>query len=182
MSFVSTAAVAGVYELIVNPTPALTTASSTPRAVDAPLLVLDKKTRVLAVTEVFATARVPRAKVDWPIRALAPDLIDMPLPAVPRTRFPLLTVKAPVVKVNPAVPLGVNVNPTAAFDPVPVNTFPDANEIAVAAVEVANVPAVTVTKDPVVVPRETQLADPAATEDNPNQAPLTLLTHNWPIA
>lgn len=167
---------------MVNPTPAFTTASRTPRAVEAPLLDLDKRTLVFAVTLVLATAFVPRTSVDCPIRALAPDLITNPLPAVPKTTFPLVAVKAPVVNVRPAVPLGVNVNPTAGFDPVPVNTLPDAIEIAVAAVEVVNVPAVTVAKLPDVVPREAQVATPALTEANANTVPRTLLIQICPRA
>ncbi len=177
MSFVSTAAVAGVYELTVNPTPAFTTASSTPSAVDAPLLDRLRNTRVFAVTEVLATAFVPRTRVVWPMRALAPDLIEIPLPAVPRVRLPLVMARVPVVRVSPAVPLGVKVNPTAAFVPVPVKTFPEARLIAVAAVVVLNVAALTVANEPVVVPNDTHVATPAATRAKPNQVPATVLTH-----
>jgi len=160
----------------VNPTPAFTTASKTPKAVEAALLDRDRNTRVFAVTEVLATTFVPRASVDWPIRAFAPDLIEIPFPAVPKTKFPFDMVKVPVVKVSPAVPLGVNVNPTAALDPVPVKTFPEAREIAVAAVEVVKVPAVTVAKEPEVVPRETHVADPPPTAASSNTVPRTLFT------
>lgn len=83
-----------------NPTPGLATASKTPKATDPLMLDLVKMNLVLAVTDVFTTIDVPNAKVARPILALAPDLIDKPFPAVPKSKFPFVKVALPDVKVR----------------------------------------------------------------------------------
>lgn len=189
-----------------NPTPALGIASRQPSFVEALMFDLLTKSLVLAVTEVFAKVFVPRTSVVCPILALAPDLMVMPFPAVPRlnpplvitafpdvsvrlpdvnvalpdvrTRLPEVIVKVPVVRVRPPAPFGVKVNPTAAFEPVPVKTLPPDKVIAVAAVVVANVPEDIVVNVLDIDPNVVQVATPAATAPKANTLPETLFTQS----
>jgi hypothetical protein len=150
----------------------------------AEALMLDRLTitRVFADTDVLATVIVPATNVACPIRALAPDLIVMPLPAVPRTKLPLVAVIVPVVRVRPPVPFGVNVNPTAALVPVPVKTFPLVRLIAVAAVVVAKEAVDNVVYVLDTEPNVVQVAAPANIAPRENMFPDDLFTQicpNW---
>lgn len=103
ISAISVAADDGVYAVIVKPTPAFGSPSKQPSLVDPFIFDLLVIILVFAVTDVLATAIVPKTRVDWPILALDPDLSVIPFPAVPRIRLPLVNVALP--RVSKRVPL-----------------------------------------------------------------------------
>ncbi len=99
---------------------------SIPRAVEAPTDIRDNIIMELAVTAVVATVAVPLASVTVP-NELAPAAVPDPtlvltilLPAVPKTKLPLVAVMAPEVAViepgatNELGTLRVTVDPEAA--------------------------------------------------------------------
>lgn len=82
--------VSRTFELFTTkPVPAVVTTVRVPTLVKVPEVVSCKNTLVLAVTDVFATVRVPDAKVPVPTRALEPLLMESPLPAVVAKMLPV---------------------------------------------------------------------------------------------
>jgi hypothetical protein len=123
--------------------------------------------------------KLPEVSVALPEVSTRFPLVRVALPEV-RARFPEEIVNVPVVNVRPPAPLGVNVNPTAALDPVPVKTLPEPRVIAVAAVPVWKVVAVTVVNVLETDPSVVQVADPAETAASANTFWFVLSIQSWP--